>query len=183
MDGKVTSEAPSREPGLSTEGGRTIMVDEPQHVPLLSQLFGFGAMVPFLAAAIAVWTTSGLVKAVAANLGILWGGAILLFLAGVRRGVSFRTPGGPTAGQIAVMLWLFLLGFLALLSPFVPVTPVAVGPQVLSYGLLVVGFASLMVLDPLAAGKGEAPLFFNRLRPVQMAIAVAALAALFLEAL
>jgi hypothetical protein len=46
-----------------------------------------------------------------------WGSAILIFLGGVRRGLSFRTPGGPTKAQIATMFWLFGLGLLALLSP------------------------------------------------------------------
>ena len=35
-----------------------------------------------------------------------------------------------------------------------------------------------MILDPIAARDGQAPLFFARLRPPQMAIAVASLVAL-----
>ena len=42
-----------------------------------------------------------------------------------------------------------------------------------------VGFALIMLLDPIAARKGQAPLFFAKLRPPQIAIAVVSLAALF----
>lgn len=44
--------------------------------------------------------------------------------------------------------------------------------------LLLAGYVSLAVLDPWAARQGEAPPFFARLRPAQMAIPVACLAAL-----
>ena len=44
--------------------------------------------------------------------------------------------------------------------------------------LLLVGFGAIAVLDPIAARRGEAPLFFARLRPVQIPIALLSLAAL-----
>ena len=43
-------------------------------------------------------------------------------------------------------------------------------------GCALVGFVATMVLDPIAARRGQAPLFFARLRPPQ--IVVASLAAL-----
>ena len=92
----------------------------------------------------------------------------MTFLAGVRRGLSFRTPGGATASQIVTMLWLFCLGFAAIvataLSRFLPAT-----------ALLLLGFLSLELLDPVAARKGEAPVYFSRLRPAQMALPLACL--------
>ncbi len=164
--------------GEEPAAGRRIVVDEPREVPLLSRLFGFGAMVPLVLGALLAWFAGGILAALAVNLSILWGAAILLFLAGVRRGVSFRTPGGPTVGQLGAMLFLFLTGLAALLAVSVPVTPVAVGPHVLAFALLLLGYGGILVIDPIAASRGEAPLFFRRLRPVQMGIAVAALAAL-----
>ena len=69
--------------------------------------------------------------------------------------------------QLVFMLWLFLLGLAAL------VTDPAIG----LIGLLL-GYISLMVLDPRAARREEAPLYFKRLRPLQMAVPVASLAAI-----
>lgn len=138
---------------------------EPGRTPALSLLLGYGAMAPFVLAAVAVWLASGELRDLVLDLTRLWGGAILIFLSGVRRGLSFRTVGGPTGPQIAMTFWLFGLGLLALLLPLAG----------LALGLLLAGFLSLAVLDPWAARRGEAPLFFQRLRPVQMAIPVVCL--------
>lgn len=166
-----------------TPRGRAVTVEEPATTPLLSQLFGYGAIVPLVIGAVVAWLSGGILGALAVNLSILWGAAILIFLAGVRRGVSFRTPEGPTAAQIVVMLWLFATGLGTMLSVAVPVTPVAIGPHVLSFSLLTAGFASLIVLDPWSAERAEAPAFFRRLRPKQMGIASLALAALLVRML
>ena len=96
----------------------------------------------------------------------------MAFLAGVRRGLSFRTPGGARPAQIATVFWLFLLAIASLVVP----------SRLLGLGLLATGFASLAVLDPSAARQQEAPLFFARLRPIQMAIPVTALAVAWLWA-
>ena len=154
---------------------RRVEVTESRSVPWLSVVFGYGAMLPLAAGAVNVWLGAG-AAAVALDLSILWGGALLTFLAGVRRGVSFRTAGGPIFAQIAAMLWLFGLGFAALAGLIVPARTVALA-------LLLAGFASLIVLDPIAARRGETPLFFARLRPPQMTIAALALAALLVSTL
>ena len=146
-------------------------IAEPREVPGLSLFFGYGAMVPFVLLALAAWLLGGDVAALAVRLAILWGGAILVFLAGVRRGLSFRTEGGPTAVQIATMLWLFGLGLLALAVPSTGVALV----------LLLAGYLSLAALDPWAARRGEAPPFFVRLRPLQMLLPILGLVALLLR--
>jgi hypothetical protein len=64
------------------------------------------------------------------------------------------------------MLWLFVLGVGSLVSPFV----------VVSVGLQMVGYATMGLLDPGAARAGEVPLYFRRLRPVQMLVPIAGLA-------
>lgn len=155
------------------ESVTTAVIHERVRVSWLSLIFGYGAMVPFVAGAVSVLLLEGFRPALAARLTVLWGCAILFFLAGVRRGLSFRTPGGPTVAQLATMLWLFLLGAGALvieaLLPLWSRTAVT---------LLITGYVSLLVLDPIAARRGEVPPFFARLRPVQMLIPVLCLGVL-----
>ncbi|MCJ2034825.1 DUF3429 domain-containing protein [Methylobacterium sp. J-068] len=151
---------------------RTLRVTEPRAVPWLSIVFGYGPMLPFLAGAAVAWLRPGDALAeVASALTILWGCAILLFLSGVRRGVSFRTEGGATLAQIATMLGLFGLGFTALVFA-------TLDQAVAALILLILGFAGITVLDPIAARRGEAPLFFARLRPAQIPLAILGLSAL-----
>jgi hypothetical protein len=69
------------------------------------------------------------------------------------------------------MLWLFGLGLAAILLM----------PGTLAVACLIVGYLSVAVLDPIAARRSEAPLFFARLRPAQMAIPVLSLLALLLR--
>lgn len=97
-------------------------------------------------------------------MGQIWGAALLIFLAGVRRGLSFFTEGGPRPRQIATAIGLFVLGLAGLLLPLQAALVV-----------LIVGFAAIGVLDPRAAPRGEVPAWFARLRPPQMAVALAGL--------
>ncbi len=145
----------------TSDDGRSFAVREPAHTPPLSLLLAFSAMLPIAAGALLAWLPFPF-GPLAESGAVLWAGAILCFLAGLRRGVSFRTPGGPKVAQIATMLWLFVLGVGALATLTLGVARV----------LLLLGYVSLAVLDPLAARRGEAPLFFERLRPVQMAIPI-----------
>ena len=156
---------------MTDQENRTLTVSEPGAVPWLSVVFGYGPMLPFAAGAAAAWWLGGVWGELALSLTTLWGCAILLFLSGVRRGLSFRTEGGPTWVQIATMLGLFLLGFSAL----VLTAGGAPGPALV---LLIVGFTGIAVLDPIAARRGEAPLFIARLRPLQIPIAILSLCAL-----
>ncbi|WP_019906317.1 DUF3429 domain-containing protein [Methylobacterium sp. 77] len=150
---------------------RTLTVSEPRAIPWLSIVFGYGPMLPFaFGAAFAWWRRDDLGDAIL-YLTILWGCAILLFLSGVRRGVSFRTEGGPSFTQIATMIGLFSLGFVALLAA-------SLGQTVTALALLIAGFTAVAILDPVAARSGEAPLFFARLRPTQIPIAILGLCAL-----
>ncbi len=148
---------------------RHIDIDEPAATPALSLVLGYLAVLPFAAGAVAAWLGGGLmllaVQAVA-----LWGAAILIFLSGVRRGLSFRTPGGPRGRQIAMVFWLFLAGLVSLVLPLE-----------LAVGLLLLGYGSLALLDPPAARRGEAPLFFEGFRPPQMLVAVLGLAAILVR--
>lgn len=131
-------------------------------IPWLSLILGVGAMLPTVAAGILVWLVPTPTATALTGLAIRWTAAILAFLGGVTRGLSFRTGGGPTSAQILTMLWLFGLAFIALLSP----------SQWFDLACLLVGYVSIAVLDPIAARRGEAPAYFRRLRPPQIALAI-----------
>ena len=146
----------------------TFTLTEPAETPWLGVFFGYIAMVPFVIGVLAFWLAAEPWRSAALAITLFWGCAILTFLSGVRRGVSFRTPGGVTAGQIVTMLWLFCLGFAAIVLT-------AVALPLAAAVLLLLGYISLEVFDPMAARKLEAPLYFARLRPAQMAIPVVCL--------
>ena len=141
---------------------RRITLEEGARVPLDALLLGWGAMVPLAVSALLAWWPEA--GAVAVEAGRLWAAAIAVFLSGVRRGLSFRTEGGPRWSQLAMMVWLFFGGIAAVVMP-------------LSWGLalLLALYLSLAVLDPVAARAGEAPLYFARLRPAQMGVGVVCL--------
>lgn len=147
----------------TTPSSATFTLTEPAETPWLGVFFGYIAMVPFVIGVLVFWLAGEPWRGAALAMTLFWGCAILTFLSGVRRGVSFRTPGGVTAGQIVTMLWLFCLGFAAIVLT-------ALALPVWATALLLVGYLSLQVFDPIAARKLEAPLYFARLRPAQMAI-------------
>lgn len=144
---------------------------EPERPPAEAVLLGAAAMAPLVAGAALAWVGGPGWLGPVAGMTVLWAGAILIFLAGVPRGLSFRQPGGATGLQRASMLGLFAVGLGALAWPS------AEG----AIGLLMLGYLALAVLDPVAARRGEAPPFLAPLRPVQTAVGVAALAALLLR--
>jgi hypothetical protein len=152
--------------------GRTITAHEPRRIPWLDIVFGFGPMVPIAVGAAAAWWLNGQpLDYLVALFTLLYAASILLFLAGVHRGVSFRTEGGPRAAQIVTMLILYGLGLLSLFSA-------VMGKAVPALAMLILGYAAIGILDPIAARAGEVPLAHARLRPLQMPIAVVSLAAL-----
>jgi hypothetical protein len=146
--------------------------DRKSRTPLESFLLAYAAMVPLVAAAVAVWVFPA-VADIVIRLAIAWAGALLTFFAGVHRGLSFRQADGPRLSQLSSMLWLFSLGVTSLISPWP-------GPALV---LQLAGFISLAVLDPIAARYGEAPRYFARLRPVQLLLPVASLLALLVRVL
>ncbi len=152
---------------------RSLDVVESARPSLLDQGLAWGAMAPLIAGASAAWLTRGDFRAAAMSLVIIWGGAILAFLAGVRRGLSFRTPGGPQAAQIIVMLWTFVLA----IGSMIALRPLT------SLSLLIVGFASLGLIARVSAARVQTPLAFASIRPAQMAVATLCLAAVALRLL
>ena len=160
----ATGTAPDTAPSSAT-----FTLTEPAETPWLGVFFGTVAMVPFVVGTLVFALAGEPWRGAALAVTLFWGCAILTFLSGVRRGVSFRTPGGVTAAQIVTMLWLFCLGFAAIVLT-------AVALPVWAAALLLLGYLSLEIFDPIAARKLEAPLYFARLRPAQMAIPVLCLA-------
>ncbi|MCR0980591.1 DUF3429 domain-containing protein [Roseomonas populi] len=142
--------------------------DASEHAPILSLVLAYGAMVPLLAGALASWVLPAPWDAAALRATLAWAGALLCFFSGVRRGLSFRQPGGATLMQVLGTLLFFGLGAASLLSPW----PLAAAILVLA------GYAIMLVLDPIAARRGEAPRYFARLRPVQLLLPLAGVAAL-----
>ncbi|BCI70997.1 putative membrane protein [Sphingomonas sp. S17] len=142
--------------------------DHSPRTPRLSLIFGYGPILVLPLAALGVW--AGLPLALV--IGQIWGAAILAFLAGVARGLSFFTPGGPHVSQMLTMILRFSLGLLALVA----------SPPV-GLALLLIGYASIAVTDPWLARWGGAPRHFARLRPPQMVVALVGLLALFLLSL
>lgn len=130
-------------------------------IPPLSLVFGYGPACLILLIGVGGWVLPPIEARLAVAAGWLFSTAILLFLAGVTRGLSFFSPGGPRPAQIAMMLWLFLLGFGALSSPLW-----------IGFSLLILGYGTIAVYDPQAAKVGLAPEHFARLRPVQMGIII-----------
>jgi hypothetical protein len=149
------------------QAGRVLDVHETPERQALDHVLGWGAMLPLVACALAAWLTTGSFQAVAMSLAIIWGGAVLAFLAGIRRGLSFRTPGGARWTQIAFMLWTFVLAF----GSMVALRPLT------SLGLLILGYASLALAARAADLNAEVPVVSATRRPAQMSIAALSLCA------
>ena len=107
-------------------------------------------------------------SSLAETLAVIWSACLLGFFAGVRRGLTFSEASGGRAPELLSMLAVFFAGVLTLLlgSPLVAAA----------------GFACVGALDALAARRREAPGYFIVLRPLQMAVCVAALLAITLRA-
>ena len=73
--------------------------------------------------------------------------------------------------QIVTMLILYGLGLFSLFSA-------VMGKAVPALAMLILGYAAIGILDPIAARAGQVPLAHARLRPLQMPIAVIRLAVL-----
>ncbi|GJE57306.1 DUF3429 domain-containing protein [Methylobacterium thuringiense] len=159
-----------------TATGRTVTAQEPREIPWLSIVFGFGPMMPFVGGAALAWWLRGDAGNAVLIATALWSCAILLFLSGVRRGVSFRTEGGATLAQMMTMLGYFGTGLVALGATYL-------GWMTTALSVLLAAYITMPVLDAIAARRGEAPLFFARLRPVQIPLAIASLAAMLILAL
>ena len=140
-------------------------------IPRLSLVLGFGPMLLLALAAAGAWLAPAGWRHLASVGGWLWGCAILCFLAGAERGMSFRMDDSSERSQVASALALFALAFAAFLAP----PPIA-------FALLACGYGGIGVVDRGAARRRLAPPHFAALRPAQAAIAVVSLLALLVQA-
>lgn len=138
-------------------------------IPTSSIVLGYGPMLPLVAAAIGAWTLAGEWPLLAVRLAIIWGALILAFIGGVRRGYGFGSAGASTPVEIVASIGYFTIAGLALVAPAAPI----------ALGLLTVGYALAGLLDGRAARHGDAPAHFVHLRPTQLLLGAAALAALW----
>lgn len=143
----------------------------PTSVPTLSLVLGYLPIAPLVFAGLIVWFVAPSLFALTLEASVLWSAILFFFLAGVRRGLSFFTAGGPQPAQILTMIWLFLVGIIVLVSPYATIAA----------AMAVLGFASIAVFDPRAARRGEVPHFFRALRPPQMTLAAAAMSSVLLS--
>ena len=151
-------------PTVPRSGG-VLGVQESAERHLLDRVLGWGAIAPLVACAGVAWVTYGSIRAVAMSLAIIWGGAILVFLAGVRRGLGFRAPDGVSSRQTVFILWTFALAFGSMIA-LQPLT---------SLGLLILGYAGMALSARGAALREEVPVFFAGFRPAQMSVAMLSL--------
>ncbi len=142
--------------------------DASANIPKDSLIFGYGPMLPFLAAALGACLLPPPWPHLARDMAILWGALILAFLAGVRRGFGFGAP------QASTMLLYFIGAGAALLLVWLS-KPVA------ALALLLASYLLVPALDRRAALTGNAPAHFAKLRPPQMILAALSLAALLLR--
>lgn len=143
----------------------SISPDDPR-VPATSLIFGFGPMLPLVAAGIGAWVLPGLWPLRAIQLAIAWAALILAFIGGVRRGFGFGERRASTVSElVAGALYLILAG-LGLILP----RPSA------GLAALIVGYVLAALLDRRAALAGSAPRHFATLRPPQLLLGAAGLA-------
>lgn len=142
--------------------------DDPR-IPVNSAILGYGPMLPLVVAALGTWFGAGVLPDVALRLAIIWAALILTFIGGVRRGFGFGVDRTSTAAEIATSTGYFALAGLALVAPRAD----------WALPLLIGGFLLAAFLDRRAALAGDAPRHFARLRPPQLGIGAAALAAIW----
>jgi hypothetical protein len=150
-------------------GRREPSVD-PVAMPVLSVVLGFGSTLPVLVAGVGALSWEGPLRAVAIVSGTGWAAAILIFIAGVRRGYGFAVNAQPRVATMLATFAIFFAGVFAiplfLLSPLVAIL------------VLAIGYVGAAILDTAAAHAGDAPRHFARLRPPQMASGLLGLALL-----
>ena len=135
-------------------------------VPLASIVFGYGPMLPLVAAGLGAWILPEPWPLIAVQLAITWAAVILAFIAGVRRGFGFGQDRASTPVEIVTAMAYLTLAFLALVVP---------RPSV-ALALLIVGYVLAAWLDARAARANNAPLHFARLRPPQLLLGAGGLA-------
>lgn len=134
-----------------------------ESLPSSALILGLAGLVPFAAAAIAVWASA--FASLAMTAGVAYGAVILSFLGGIRWGTTIG-PYSPTRARRDFTLSVLpaLAGWSALLMPFLP-----------ALCLLIAGFLLQALWDVLSVENGYLPGWFGKLRMFLTTGAIAAL--------
>jgi|GEM_PF-5870024 len=89
-----------------------------------------------------------------ARLSIFWAGALLIFLGGVRRGLTFSEVGGGRWSELATMIALFSIGVVTM--------------AIDNLAIAIAGCVFAGIGDSVAARRRQAPDYFVWLRPLQL---------------
>lgn len=155
------------------EKGQSCSEETSARPPLISTWLAYSPMSLLVAAAMGAWFLPARPAVLAVHLDIILAGSLLCFLAGVRRGLSFRQAGGAARAQLLTMLLLFGLGFGGLAIP----------DPVPALFVLLTGYAAIWLLDPVAARRREVPIYFASLRRKQMLLPILGIALLIAKCL
>jgi hypothetical protein len=108
---------------------------------------GSAALAPLVLAALAAWFAPDRWVGWVVTTAIVWSGALLVFFAGVRRGLTFSEISGAAPDEIISMIWIFGCGVLTLLTR----------SALISIPIAILGFVSVGVLDAKAARHRKSP--------------------------
>lgn len=133
--------------------------------PTDTLIFGYGPMLPLVAAGCGAWLLPHPWPLVAIRLALIWGAVILAFIGGVRRGFGFaRASASKLREIVAAAVYLAIAG-LALAIP----------QPGIALPLLAAGYALAALFDRRAALAGDAPAYFAQLRVPQLLVGCAGL--------
>jgi hypothetical protein len=134
-------------------------------IPADGLLLGYGPMLPLVAAGCGVWLLPHPWPELAIRLALIWGALILAFIGGVRRGFGFAREAASKPQEIAAAVIYVAIAGLALVVPRADVAlPVLAG-----------GYALAALMDRRAAMRGDAPVYFAKLRWSQLLLGCAGL--------
>ena len=107
------------------------------HAPAtrLEQILDVLVLAPLLGGAAVAWLSAGTLRAGAMSVALIWGGAVLAYHAGVRRGLDVGSVGSGRR-RLGPTLWLFALA----------AGSMAAADAVTSFVLLILGYLSLAVI-------------------------------------
>jgi hypothetical protein len=136
-------------------------------IPADGLILGYGPMLPLVAAGCGTWLLPHPWPALAIRLALIWGALILAFIGGVRRGFGFARDSASKPREIAAAVVYVAVAGVSLAIPRADV----------ALPTLAAGYALAALADRRAAIRGDAPLYFARLRVPQLLIGCAGLLA------
>jgi hypothetical protein len=131
----------------------------PGDLPRPALILGLAGLLPFLACALAVWTTGYPDFVLFINLQMAYGAVILAFLGAVHWGLAMAQNDAGNWRRLGFSVLPALAGWVALVLP-----------NALGLLLLALGFAEVFLVDLRAIAAGRAPAWYKTLRKPLTAI-------------